>query len=247
MPGQGSPGIVAGGSAAGANRLLWAWNETDVSQFDGTVAAEHLFSGTTLTVVTDTTLPGQKKLRLTAPAGSGGGGAAWLITAPLVFTGTMRRYLVEYEVADLDANGGGVCFMADDSQANFHGHQYVFGAAGWPTRYNNGTWSLGAQTNTVHGLGANVGRALVRMHVRGEKPAGSQPIWSVYANSETDHNVFGACMKHTDPGFSAWDSSWNSLACDRVGLSIDAGSGNAPVFDITALRIYSDGFDDVSV
>ena len=236
-------------TGGGGSNLLWEWNGTDTTQFDGSVAAAHLFVNTALTVVADTTLPGQNKLRLTADPGSGGGGAVWLIASPLIFTGTLRRYAIEYEVENIAAptGSGGVAFIADDSQANLYSHQWCFGIGGEAIRFDNGTWEQGGGTKTVHGQGSGASRALVRVHVRGEKPAGSQPIWSVYAHSETRHNVYGASMKYTRPAFTAWSSGWNSLACDRVGLAINAGSGDAPVFDIFSLRIWDDGFSDVTI
>lgn len=244
LPGHPDPEVEA---TPGVSKTLWEWNGQDVSQFDNAVAAAHLFVNTSLSVVADATLPGGNKLRLTADPGSGGGGAVWLITAPLVFTGNRQYYMIEYETENIDANSGGVAFMADDSAANFHSHQWCFGIAGEAARFDNGTWSQGGNTKTVHGLGAGSSRALVRVHIRGHKASGSQPIWSVYANSRTRHNVYGAGMKYTRPGFAAWSATWNSLPCDRVGLAINAGSGNAPVFDLFALRIMSDGFDDVSM
>lgn len=245
MPGQGVAGVAAG-TVTGANTLLWEWNGSDTTQFDGSAAGTHLFTSPTLSVVADSNLPGGNKLRFTA-TGAAGGGAVWLITSALSFTGNHRRYLIEYETENIDANSGGVAFLADDSGANLHSHAWCFGITGETQRFDNGTWAQGNSTKTVHGLGAGSSRALVRVHVRGFKESGSQPYWSCYAHSETRHNVYGAGMRWDRPAFAAWGSTWNTLPCNRVGLAINAGSGNAPVMDLVSLRIKTDGYDDVSM
>lgn len=237
------PQAAETGPVVGVNTRIFAWNGVDTSQFDGAAAATALYTNPTLTVVNSPTVPGQNVLRTTA-TGAGGGAWVWLVTTPLVFTGDRRRYVIRYQMEALDLEYGGVCFLGDDSGA-FHGITLVNGVAGWRARWDAGAWvTSGSTVNRLHAQGAGLGvRALCEVTVDGERFAAAQPRFRAYGLGVAQINQGITAWTETEPAWGAYPASWNGLALDRFGISVQAGAGAAPVMDITSLEVWTDGTD----
>lgn len=241
------PQAAATGPVAGVNTRIWAWNGVDVSQFDGAAAAAALYTNPTLAVVASATVPGGNVLRTTA-TGAGGGAWVWLATTPLVFTGNRRRYLIRILMEALDLEYGGAAVLCDDA-AGFYGITLVNGVAGWRARWDNGVWVTdGSTVNRLHAQGAGLGvHALVDIHVDGERFAAAQPRFRLYGKGLAQITNPNTAWTESQPAWGAYPAGWQGLALDRFGISVQAGAGAAPVMDILALEVWTDGSGEVSV
>ena len=230
-----------------ANNLLWAWNRQDVSQFEAAASGLHVFTGATLSVVADATLPGGNKLRIVgSPAG--GGTVSWLALTPLVFTGTDRTVEFRYTVAGLSGEYGGICFLAEVSGGNLFGHSDVNGVAGWRNRWDAGVnVEDGSTIRTLHTVGAGLGvTSHCKVRIVGDKPAGAAPRFIVAGESAVQHTQQNKAWNWDDPPWAAYPASWNNLTLNRFGITLKAGAG-APTFDLLEFEVWSGGNADVSV
>lgn len=217
--------------------LAWEWNQTDVSQFEGSAVFASGGGAQTLTAnaVADTDLPYDFSLDL-ASTGTGTGKVDWLATDPLVFVGEDRSFLIEWVGLGIPASRyGGFSFLADDA-GTYHTYSNYIGAIGWDSRVDAGVSVIGGGTTGTVWDGSKGSNG--QMTIIGRKPSGTPPEFLLQAwGMDTNRADIRKYM-------SSWDgepapASWNALACDRWGLSIQAsGSNPFGTLQLLELRVY---------
>lgn len=239
-------GFWSGSSAPPASAggvLVWEWNRLDTSQFEG--AAAFADGGGTATLSVASQAERGNVLRMTGTAGVSAC-VAWLVNDPIPFQTTRRDLLIEVEVFSVTPTNkyGGIVVLADDA-GSYHGMHHYFASSEYSSLVEAGVRSTPGGTGS--GFGINSG--LMRYHIRGSKPAGAPPnltswqdgIGAVAAtgraraagNNLTAINPFGAAA-------GTLAASWNNLACDRWGITLQTAGGGAldQTLDILDLRLY---------
>lgn len=241
-----------GGGTGIEGTLIWAWNRTDLTQFDAPTVPDVNEGG------------GSPELSLGSITGRGNtinytpnGGTTvtqvFLVTMPIPWPDERRDLLIDVEYADKTGGGGGhylgIFAMGDDS--GDHGLIHLGGGIGaeWQRLRNNGTTELDGGTG-----GGTINGALHRFHFRGDKPAGAAPritSWQDLHDGNQPGN-FGrarrtgataAARGGINPfgnGASSLGSTWNNLDLDRFGLAFASSGGNPapPNADILDFRVY---------
>jgi hypothetical protein len=215
-------------------KLVWEWDGLTLNQFAGSPTPAHQSATTAgLSVVANATNPGGYILRFnmsTTPAG----GAHFLVNDPMPSSNMMW---------EIEANNrhvyGGVCFFGDVS-GSYHGYSYEpSSSAGWRHRVDAGSFVTGGATgNNLHGTTITV-PGFMRIWMFGEKPGGAQPRFAV--GGESARNIGGPRAWLLTGGWASEPApaSWNSLVCNRWGLSAQMTAGTSSYdWDIRALRAY---------
>jgi hypothetical protein len=235
------------GAPGAGGELVFAWNRTDISQFDGSAI---LIAGTTPQMSLSVVAVSEwgNALRVSG-GGTNGVNAVILATAPIAFPDERRDLLIEIETHDIVDGGGGyagTAFCTDGGAAgSYHGlAHFPHGTAEWAAKVENGTL-------TVPGTGVGAGNAngWSRTQILGRKPSGAPPeitSRSFSVSSAGAHNVRvhrTGSNRVSAAAFGdglALGATWNGLSCDRWGLSIQSSGGAAApsTWDILDLRVY---------
>jgi hypothetical protein len=242
-----SAGAAAGGVAGAGGELVFEWNRTDTTQFDGSAI---LIAGTTPSMSLSIQNFGEwgNALRVTG-GGTNGVNAVILATAPIVFPDERRDLIIDIETHDIVDGGGGyagIAFCTDGGAAgSYHGlAHFPHGTAEWAAKVENGTL-------TVPGTGVGAGNAHggSRTTILGRKPSGAPPEVSGRSFSVSAAGAHNVRVHRTGTDRQsaaaygdglALGATWNSLSCDRWGLSIQSSGGSAApsTWDILDLRVY---------
>lgn len=235
----GTPVVSAGGT------LVFEWNGTDTSQFEDTAAFADGSAAATLSVGTDSERGNY--LRLLGTAGTSAC-IVFLAKDALPFVGTRRDALLEMELLTNDGQAGGysgIVYMADN-ESTYHGmSHYTGGVAEWANVIEDA--SRANAGGTGNGIGENGG--FVEYRLTGDNPSGVPPHLSSFAKGFTANSQWaeprrsGSSRGAINPmgADSALGSSWDNLACDRWGLTLQSSGANSLVnvsMDILTLKIY---------
>jgi len=239
------------GGKSSDGTLVFAWNKTDVSQFDASGASPQF------------AVTGNGSLSVVAVSERGnvlrystGGGTTvteiFLVTAPVVFPDTRRDLLIEMEISSGFGNSYiGPAILCDDSDPNFHGYHFAIGNAEWSACINNDVVERASGTGT--GIGNNAGFG--RWAVRGDKPASAPPrvrfAGTLHGATDSSTSLLGRTRSSgsdaaargnmNDAGSnSVLGSTWDDLALDRIGIGVFSSGGNPPptTADILDFRVY---------
>lgn len=211
-------------------RLIDEWNGVDTSQ----LASTHAFasSGQTITpsVITGTAYPFGAILRLdgTSSGTSGSRAAVLLVESSRLSELTDPNvFVIELGVLTVSANYAGISFFGDleGGAGHYYGYQYVFGAAGWRSRVDNGTLNIGAGTSDNCLPTATDG--VVRIYVNGKRAPGARPTFALSAEgvNAAGTEIRGSLQTSNWNGEPA--TGWTSLVNDRWGFAMQAGGGGS--------------------
>ena len=228
--------------------LVWQWNKTDLSQFNGSSPDFSDAGGNLSTLAVTAPFAGRGNMLEIQGTGTTMS-ALWLVNTPIPFVGTKREFVIELEMYDLDQGAGGyagAAYLCDDS-GSFHGLGHsVYGVAALSSRIDAGARSLTSAT----GEGAD-DNGMCRIHVRGQVFPSKPPEVSAYAVAmpsvsgrqgdirRTGPNV-GASGAETYGSGGALPASWNGLSCAQFGLWIQSSGGNLAPTNVRFMdfRVY---------
>lgn len=247
--------ITREGSGA---ELVWEWNQTDLTQFEA-IRYYRAGGGVSTRTVTPTILPtngaystSPNVLGLEADANTDTDDAVavLLVSDPMPYTTTRRRYFIDCQSNFMSPQAGspgqGYVYMGDDSGANLVAYGGIWNRQ-QGFRVENGAVSMGAQfgallTNTQQGaviegragtgsdpLG-NFPHFQLQMKGQGQQITGFTRIWrNTFGANDGDYNL-------VPPGVA-----WNNTLADRWGICVFADANNPfPLFwRISALRLYA--------
>lgn len=244
------------GTPGGDGQLVFAWNKTNLLQFDG--AGPQYSAGTGGNQGADSTLAVVNKtergnvIRLTPEAAATDMTLIWLASTVVPFEGTRRDMIIELEIDDHSPVANefmGVAFLCNDmvnAQLGFmHLPACAAGARG--AILNNAVTVLGPSDAT------QVFRAgFHRFLIRGDRPASSNPRirswrehWSTSGGNQAARSSGeDATQRGTTFDFGSnttLDGDWAdpNESLNRFGLAyITTGGQNGAQCDILDLRAY---------
>jgi hypothetical protein len=241
---QGAAVWVALGNDGADAELAFAWNGVDVSQFD-VAAAFSSFDSEALTVQASTVTPPGNLIRLEATnlaAPAVGDTVCWLAKDPLPFVGEKRNILVEMEIIADGANTdyGGITVLGDESDvAGCHGYVATGRDSnnGWRARIDQGVQVIDA---VVVGNYGNIAPGVLQQRLYADKVAAAVPRFR-YTGWGRSTNLDSFTQGQDDYPSEPAPATWNPLACDRWGLSVQraaaVGAGTTFVL-INNLRVW---------
>ena len=223
-----------------ASALLWEWNGTDTSQFESSDAYAGASWVTTLSVETDTAVPGGSVLRYEwTSGGSGGDSATRLILASEFTAPASLRYVVEVVQADISTSNryGGVSFFCDPNAGSLYGFGHAWGASGKQLRWENGVYTASSTTGLGNLIGVDDGYA--QLTIQGDKASGVEPRFVCYGQG-AESNAARATYFRQDDFASASGGTATGVSPTRAGIALYAPGGTSPAFhwDIAAFRIW---------
>ena len=242
---QSSGGGGGGGTVSTGEALIWEWDQATITQFDA--ASPQYSDGGVTSALSVVDIPQWgNALRITSSGGTGVC-AAFLATMPIPYANTDRNLRIELETHDVSFSGSyfGAVVMATLDGSDYYGlHHYMFGTAEWSSRVDANVRTQSGGTGT--GL---QGSGFARIRMRGRKLAATPPAVSSYYIGEGRFNEAGEVRRTgTSRGVGISEfanntvvpASWNDLACDRFGITIQSSAGNAPppTADILSMRVY---------
>jgi len=235
----------SGSSGGDLGTPAWEWNGTDTSQFESTASWTSGTVTPNLQVVASANVNQKATNYLEASStGNGTGGFGYFIKDELNFTGTSRDIVLEWITAPGSTTQyGGFSILADNTGAS---HAYnVFigpgGLAGWRSQVDNGTATIPG--TTVSRIWDGSGECRGRIWVRGIKPSSAVPRFHSLMESVPGNGGVASYSvrldKRSDFPNEPPGSTWNSLGCKKVGISVQASGGNPyGSFRITEMRVY---------
>ena len=213
--------------------LIAQWNGADTSVMAATAARIPAGWSAAVSVVADTAMPWRNSLRFAVTHDNTEATLFWMLATTPGWTGNNRSFALEFEMAAMPhVNSAliGAAFLCDTA-GSFHGY------ASTMTLPNNVLVRIDAGTQTQAPV---TGRAkapvLFRQHVLAAKISGSSPNW--VCNMDNPYMPGERRDVQTDIGGTP-PASWNSLACDRIGLALHINGAAVPGpttnFDIQSL------------
>lgn len=220
------PEGAAGGIVTVAGNVLWAWNETDTSQFDTSLAG----GGTAdLSVVTTGVKPSLKlKITGNVPSGSRSYMSASIKTSEVTLP---SRYLLRALILNAgDAGGTGNTRRA-------HGFEFASTGGTGANKYSHCTgrfigqanllgwrWEAGTvpADNTEIAFNGNNLAAFgwLEMEVMTKVNGAAGPNWMFHHFGSYGSNADGVVQRESDWGLGAAGAGWNGLALPSAGLAL---------------------------
>lgn len=239
-----------GGIVGAMGDLVFEWNRTDLSQFNGASPIYDSGGGAENSLMSVVAASERGNvLRLAADGVATDMFAVWRIATPIEFSNIRRDLFIEMTFADKTLGGGSrrvgpVWFGNADMDHHFGVLFDQTNDVGIVE--NNGTTETGPTNASVQSRG---GRHTFL--IRGDKPAGGPPRGTVYYTYQSSGGALRylrrsgstAAIRGNAPdqgSNSSLGSTWNSLDCDYVGLRIGSIGGvvGPTSVDIDDLRIY---------
>jgi hypothetical protein len=230
------PGFSGGG---GSGDIFVKWNGKDVSQFEASPANLPAgWSVPVLSVVADVTAPSGSVLRLGWTGDASLDTLVWLLNDTPAWESALtdddnRSVEMTMDVTVGGAGGhlAGFAFLGDDTDgAGYHGFQIA------QTSPNGDTSIL--EQGVVDASNISIGSSTVAMRYRvrviAGKQAGVPPTWIASWRALADGATSEGREDQTP--LTAAGASWNNLACDRLGICINAASAGAHTVDIRHLN-----------
>jgi hypothetical protein len=230
-------GISAGGGGGGGDTLFMKWNGIDTSQFEASPAfLPSGWSAPSLSVVADPLAPSGNVLRLQFTATAGAATIYWLLAAtppwePEAISKDNRSFDYVQDLTIPSASVAvGPAYLCDVS-GTFHGHAHCQNAInGVASRVDNGVETTGVTLGTK-------GEPQASLHeykTHAGKQAGAPPTWLQVVKGASPSQELTIREDQTAVG-GAPGATWNSLACDRIGIAVLASLAAGHTFDFRAL------------
>jgi hypothetical protein len=222
-------------------RLIDQWNGLDTSQITTTPAFASAGQTCALSVVTSTSYPFGRLLRFDGGGSTTGSRAVVvLFTEPLDIENSGPIY-VELDIVTISAMYAGPSFFGDLSggPGHYYGYNYVFGAAGWRSRVDDGVLNIAGSTSDQLLTNATAGR--VGILINGHKAASARPkfILDAFEVISATGNKPTAYIRQNAWNGEPAGSGWHPLACDRWGICLQASGGaTLGTLDLAGWRVY---------
>ena len=252
------------GALAALGRVLFKWNEVDLTQFDAATIVATAGSDLTpaVTVVVSAISPGRKAIsfKATGTLASGRDALMLMRIAAAQFTApASRRYVVRMRIgAHKTASGTqrtviGPAFLSGTSGGNPYAH--LVGPlddnatnAAWAWRYDGTVRAVGGTTPGYFTIGDGDG-ALILIEVVGKE--GSPPVWRILGvgyGSGGGTQTGSITRDEADFGLAAPPAAWNALVLDRAGIAMGVNANGAgvtdPYYEITEFTIVKHPMDE---
>jgi hypothetical protein len=231
--------------------LLWEWNGVDTSQFQtasilrtsGVTSSDSLFGY----IFANNNSPLGNVLRFQVT-----GSTTTTTTAScvrLIDYSFPQRFRIEMTVSIQAASNGAPCwglaFLGTDLSGTLSA--YTLTSVDVGNRYGKYRIDSGVSTHleTIRGGtwdGSSTTTQIITVTIRGNKRSGEPPKFIFQSWSQTAANYFISAAQQTNWSSEPAPSSWNNLACNRIGivfLGKTVGvNNNRIMFDILTMRIY---------
>jgi hypothetical protein len=225
------PKSLVGGGGGG----VWLkWNGVDTTQFEASPAfIAPGWSAPSLSVVADADAPAGAVLRLQVTVTAGNGSLFWLLndTPPWDTTGANRSmiYQIQTQVA-VATSAIGFAFLCDDV-GTFHGHSFTHSVG------NDIVARVDAdvEATAVVATSTSSGPAHWRDTLHAGKVAAQPPGYIFHTTSSTQSGTTLSSYGDSLSIVAAQPSSWDNLACDRVGIAVFANTSTTLTFDFNAV------------
>lgn len=235
-----------GGAKGALGELVFEWNRTDLTQWEGSSPSFDTGGGSENSVLSvEAVAERGNVLRFAGDGVSSGEFAMWLLADPIDFPDERRDMVIECEWAGSvipgTFRGAGPVFLSDDAgddhfQVQTRHNDMVF------QLFNNGARSaVGTHTGVSFQDG---GRLLLR--VFGDKPSSAPPRVTAYFEVWTENQYSSGLYRQgssdaarggvSGPNVSL-GSSWDAETLDRVGFGLGSAT-QLPTADILDFRVY---------
>lgn len=247
-----------------SGRVLFKWNELDLTQFDAAslIATAGVDLTPAVTVVDSSISPGKKAISFKATGTLANGRNALMLMRILAAQFTCpasRRYVVRMRIgAHKTATANertviGPAFLSGTSGGNPYAN--LVGplddnatSAAWHWRYDGTVLASGGTTPSFFTPGVGDG-AWMEFEIDGKEA--SPPVWRVTARGEGSGGgtKMGSMINdQADFGIAAAPAAWNALTLDRAGIALGINANGAgvtdPYYEITELTILKHPMDE---